>query len=382
MVESRAKKYSNIIRRIVLNLDYFLYSLFRLFLPKMNLNPIEIKEILVIELDYLGDLIAITPALRALRNRFKKADISVLVLPEMKDIFKGNPDIDYLMAFDKKEGFAYNLKKIKNKAFDLAIILRPGSFYLSLLLLMAGIKYRIGCRKTGILEGKGYFLTRKLKPNHNVEHTVDQNLDVVGLVGAHTDNKYPKIYFDKKDEKAITKLIKIHKLLGSKIVAINPGSKGIANISYPSHLWPLDNYARIADYLAKKYKAKVIITGTKDQANLAQAVAKLSKNKPISFTGRTSTKQLAALYKRCRLVISTDTGSAHVAAAVNVPTITLFGPQNPKIWEPYSKKEISIYKEDCICTACQRYYCRRKDNICMKSIKINDVVKAIDRHLK
>src|SRR3989344_2859639 len=143
------------LRKFMLSLDYFLYLLFNPF--KFKKFPKVIKNILVIELMYIGDLIVATPSFRAIKERFSNAKITLLLYSSMKDVINSNPNIDGFITIDEIKFFDM-VKRLKQNNFDLAIILHPGSFKISLALLFGNVKFRIGCTRSGIIEGKGFFL--------------------------------------------------------------------------------------------------------------------------------------------------------------------------------------------------------------------------------
>lgn len=363
-------------RTLVLFSDYYIHQFFRLFYGRRKIPYKRIKRILVIELLYIGDLIAITPTLRALKKRFPKAETTLMTLPGMKDVISGNPNVDHIISYSKRE-IRENFNKVVNDLrwkYDLAVILHPGSFRISWLLVRADIPYRVGCTKVGFLEGKGYFLTHKVKPSWELKHKIDDNLDVVGTIYAETDDKHLEIYTPKEAEEYVGRKLK-EKGVESKdyLVCIQAIPK------HRSHEWINERFAELADRLIEKNK-KVVFVGAQKDGEKTEDIIDLMKNKEkaINFCGETNIKQFFALIKRSNLVISVDSAAMHVAAAFNKKIVALFGAGNPKIWRPYCSKAEVIFKEDKVCTSCMKHKCR-KGYKCMEAITVDDVMEAVER---
>lgn len=309
----------------------FFYILWFLFDPSkfVKINPRKVKRILVVNLGFIGDLLATTPMIAAMKKKFK-GELSVLVREEMKGLLAGNEILVY------KDDFQKDLQQIKNK-FDLAVIVWPASFKISSLCKKAGIPYRIGTTQTGLLEEKGYFLTRMVKPSCKEKHKVQENLDISRLVGANLANPRMEFYFSKKDGLFINKFLRGKK----RIIVIHPGKRGKFYVEYS---WPLDKFARVADYLAEKHKASIVITGAKGEEKIAQAIANKMKSKPLIATGKLTLSQFGALLKKAKLLVSIDTAAVHIASAFETKVIVI-NPKYPKIWHPYmSRKRYKLLK--------------------------------------
>jgi len=369
------EKILGFLRILVWYFDYLIYLIFNPF--KFRSLPKNIKKILVIELKYIGDAIVITPAIHALKETYKGSEIDVIVPKVMTDLFKNNPDINEIVTFDNKS-FYEKLKIIKDK-YDLAVIFHNGTFLVSFLLLLANVKFRIGCTKVGITESKGYFLHRNTRPTFILKHKVDDNLDVIKTINIIPKEKRLHLYADKTADKKINDLLKKNKVSKKDfLVAIHPAPQ------HKSHEWFQDRFAELADALIKSHKAKIIFTGAKKDIEYNKEILGLMKNKAVNFAG-TSLLEFISLINASRLVISVDTGAMHIAAGLNKPVISLFGAGNPKIWKPYCKNSIVIFKENIAHTSCMKHSCYLKGNKymeCMKAITINDVSKSVQEIYK
>lgn len=377
-METFAKKLTNLLRILVWYADYTLFRSIQLLNGEKKL-PKTFKNILIIELLYIGDVIAITPSIRALKQRFPYSNIDVMLRPSMEEVLIKNPNINKILTYDKQDfekGFDTVTNKIKGK-YDLAILFHPGidigNYKISKLLKNAEIPFRIGCTKTGFLEGKGFFLHRKTRPTFILKHKINDNLDVIKTIGVDTKDKHLEIYTTKEAEDYIETLLKkegVVKHGGFIVMHAAPQHK--------THEWVIERFANVADELIRKYKAKIVLTGSQKDKDYNQKIISLMGHEAINLAGKTGIQQLFATIKRANLVISVDTSAIHIAAAFDKSVIALFGAGNPKIWGPYCKKSFVIFKEEKNCTSCMKHRCK-KGYKCMKSITEKDVLEGVKK---
>ena len=362
--------------RIISNsLDYLLYKTRTLFTKEPSLN--NVKNILVIELKRIGDILVATPVFRALKNRFQDANIDVVVLPGMEEVLYGNKNVHHALAWDRekiKENYSTYLQQIKDK-YDLAVILHNGTYEVSKLLKEAKIPYRIGCTRVGFREPKGYFLTKQLLPDKKLKHKTEDNLDVLKLININNiEDKNPEAYITKKAEIGIKNLLKKNDITNKDFIVI------LHTVSWTHPTWFKERFAELADKLIEKYKAKIIFVGAEKEIEFIKEIQSLMKKKSINLAGKTSIQELFALIKRVDLVIGIDSASTNIAAAFKTPVIALFGAGDKTIWAPYSENSISIQKDE-VCTACMKSECKWKGERyleCMKAISVKDVLEAVE----
>lgn len=323
-------KVKQLLKGIQRRIGYFLWLIFD---PSkfVRVKQERIRKILIVNLGFIGDLLATTPMISALKNEFG-AEISILVNDQMKEVLSGNKDISKVIAYS--DNFSVDLDKLKREKFDLAVIVWPGSLKISLLCLLAKIPYRIGTTQTGLLEGKGYFLTRKVWPYMQEKHKVEENLDIAGLVGAKSDKPEVKFFFSKKDEKSVDEFLSKNKI-SKPIIVIHAGKRGKF---YAEYSWALKNFVRVANFLIENYGANIILSGGKGEEIIAKRIYDMVKDKGKVYivAGRFNLGQFAALLKKSNLLISIDTATVHVASSssINIPMVVL-NVKYPRIWHPY-----------------------------------------------
>lgn len=337
----------------------------------------DFRRILIVRTDRIGDVLLSTPVIKAFRDAYPNAYIAMMVSPYAKDIIDGNPYLDEVITYDKEAAhkswvgsikFSFALKK---KRFELAVILHPTN-RVHLVVFFAGIPRRIGYdRKFGFLLTDRIRHTKQLGQKHELEY----NLDLVRYLGIQPQDKNLFMPIKPESEHWIEELFKQERIdKCDKLLAIHPDASCISKI------WPASRFAEAADKLVEKYGFKVlIIAGPKDTAK-ASAVARNMRHLAINLAGRTRLSQLASLLARCQLFISCDSGPVHIASAVGVPVISIFGRNqrglSPKRWGPTGKKDQILHKE-VGCIECLAHNCI-KDFACLMAISVDDVLNAVD----
>ncbi|HEY8598505.1 MAG TPA: glycosyltransferase family 9 protein, partial [Thermomicrobiales bacterium] len=312
------------------------------------------RRLLLIRPDHLGDVLWLTPALRALRQHYPPAEITVAIGPWSKPILSDNCDYDTLLTLDFP-GFTrrpkgnplapYKLLRetaqgLRADHFDAALILRDDHWWGGLLAAMAGIPRRIGFAHPDVAP----FLTDAL-PLPSGEHTALGNLRLIdaflrlvnqpalshgSIEAQRAPLDHPLVFVtpEAAERHAATLLASLDK--SRPIVAIH------ASAGVPVKLWDERRLALVADRLAEEYSAQIILTGSKGDEGLTGAVAAaMATTPPLDLTGRTNIPELTALYRHCALVIGPDSGALHLAVAADVPTIHLYGPADPIRFGPW-----------------------------------------------
>lgn len=316
-----------IFKPLLFIIDIIGYGLFWWVKLKRFREP---KRILCIRIDHIGDVLLTTPAFRALKQRFPKATIDVLVRSFSMEMLEGNKNIDKIIAFDfpwlglhgKKASWKETIrfiKKLRNEKYDVAIDFHADPR--NILLARKIARYTIGYG----IRGFGFLLNKVVPYKKGIRHQIQRNLDLVRALGADSS---PKMEFAIPSI-AKNKAKRLLKQAGNaKLVGITP-----ATGRKPKY-WINERWARVADELIDEYGVKIVLTGSKnDCSDVYEIINKMvHKQDVINLAGKTSLKELGAVIQRCSLYVCPDTGPAHIARALNVPLLELFGPENPKQW--------------------------------------------------
>lgn len=335
-----------------------------------------IKRILIVRTDRVGDVIVSTPVITAARSAFPNAYIAFMVSPETKEIVAQNPYLNEVIVYDKKSkhrGIFQTLRFarwLRAKRFDLALILHS-TVRVNIVSFLAGIPKRVGYRR-----GKmDFLLTDGLpyKKRFGEKHESEYSLDVLRSLGIDAETSPLVMPIKKEDEKNIDNLLRECGLKeGERFVVINPGA------SCNSRIWPSENFAKVADILIERFGIKVILVSSPNQVQMkiGERVRALMKNKPLFLCGRTSLGEMAALFKKASLLVSNDSGPVHIASAVGTPLISIFGRKekglSPTRWRGLGPKSITVHK-DVGCIECLAHNCK-KGFLCLRSISAEDII--------
>ena len=335
----------------------------------------KIKKILIRGTNWIGDAVLTMPAVNAVRKRFPDAEISILVKPWVAGLFENSPDIDKIIIYDEKKysrlcGKRRLVSDLKKHKFDMAILFQ-NAIEAAFLTYLAGIPIRYGYNT----DGRGMLLTHKIAISDETlkKHQVWYYLDLLRPMGINIEKPELSLNIENKDKTAASNILKKnHIKKGGLIIGINPGA------SYgPAKRWFADRYAKLAEMLIKRFNAKIILFGSKDDKEAANEIVSLLSHKLINLAGRTSLGEATALIERCRLFITNDSGLMHIAAALNVPVIAIFGSTSPERTGPYGKGHHIIYK-NVECSPCLKRECPT-DFKCMELITVDEVYSRAEK---
>lgn len=335
------------------------------------------KKILLVRTDRIGDVILTTPAIRALRKHFPASYLAMMVQSYTADVIKNNPYLNEVIIYDKGGRHKSILASLKfandlaRKKFDLVFIFHPTN-RVNIITFLAGIPERIGYNKKF-----GFLLTRKIKDEKykGEKHEIEYNLDIIKIRGVGAFEKEPEIFLSDEDKQYAEKFLEENQLNGNvPIVALQPGA------SCPSRRWPVENFAEMGMKLKEFSPVNFMIIGGNEESFLLEELKRLLGGKAIIVQGMDLGK-LAAILKQASLFISTDTGPAHIAAAVKTPGIVIFGRKQPGLsprrWRPWGNTQV-IFHRDVGCDICLAHNCD-KGFKCLKAVTPQEVFKAAQK---
>ena len=328
------------------------------------------KRILVVNVNWLGDVIFSSPVFKALKEAYPQAKISCLAVPRVKDILESIPAIDEIIIYDEKGKHRNPIAKLqligelRRKNFDIAFLLHR-SLTRALLVFFAGIPQRVGYDE----KGRGRFLTHKVKPLVKQGHRSDHYLNVIESFGIKIKDRTTSIAVSSQAEKEIAVILEKKGILkDDKIIVINPGG------NWDLKQWAVGNFTKLIEQLMEKFSYKIIISGASKDVDLANTIIAPLKIKPIVLVGETNLKQVMVLMKRADIVISADSGPLHIASSVGTNVIGIFGPTRPEVTAPRGSGKKSIIQHDVGCNHQACYHLKCPDNICMQAVTVEDVL--------
>jgi len=300
-----------------------------------------VKKILVVRNDRFGEFLLNIPAMRALKETFPEAKVIAVIDHKTRELAENISYIDGVIEWGtRKHSFREKLKLIrilKKIKFDAALMLNP-SRDLNITTYLSGIPLRAGYdRKLGFLLNKRMKDKKYLGEKHEVEY----NLELVGLVGAKTNDTTLSL---KNNGKAIDIFSRLGIDISADFITIHPWT------SDPVKQWPVENFVELSKRLAKELGKRVLVVGGKEEEARGLGYFSDLCNDISNITGKTSLMDLAAVLKKSRLLISGDSGPVHLASAVGTPVLAIFrndlAGKTAKRWGPWGDGHSVIEKNN------------------------------------
>lgn len=338
-----------------------------------------LKKILLIELAGIGDTVLSSTVIKNLAKWHTDADIYFLTFPEPAKLVSKSPYLSRTFVFYKGiKGFLRNMRvlnELRKLGIDVAVNLYQHYTLRGVINFVSMLKFirsnKIIGRNT---DGKGFFYDIKIDDTINtMRHDAEYKLDLIEALGCDIKDKELAVWFDDSDTQAIRKFLEKQSISDDDIlIGLHPGAR------IPTHRWNWEKFALVADELANRYKAKIIITGFAAEGELVKKIGLKMSHQPIIALDFSLT-QLAALIKRCNLYISNDTAPMHIANALKTHLIAIMGPGSMKT-APYQKENCIILKKDIACAPCNKFRCQ--DARCLNNITTDMVMNASEKLLK
>ncbi|HEX7696940.1 MAG TPA: lipopolysaccharide heptosyltransferase II [Candidatus Acidoferrum sp.] len=334
-------------------------------------------KILIRATNWVGDAIMALPALRAVRKRFPEAEIAIVGRPYVADIYRDQEICNQLIPYDPKglhAGFSGRERlaaELRAQKFDVALLLQ-NAFDAAWLAWRANIPERIGYAR----DVRSFLLTKAVPLPRHGETPVHEKfyylelLRRAGWLDSVQDETFIGLSVPEEKRRSADELLcKFGVRQGALRIAIGAGA------SYGSaKCWPPPRFAEVANRLQSEADADVILFGIAAEATVSTAISGELRRPPINLTGKTAIADLPALLSQCHLFIGNDSGAMHVAAAVGLPIVAVFGPTDPNGTAPVTTR-CSIVQQKPYCSPCFLRCCPT-DHRCMTAITAGMVAAA------
>lgn len=334
----------------------------------------EPHRILIRGVNWIGDAMITIPAMRELRRLFPGSQTTLLINDAIGQLFQNFSAVDQVIGFTCRPGVPgvadrlALVRKLRPYRFDLCLIL-PNSFNSALVPLLAGIPERVGFDR----DGRGLLLTQPISPvdSETGRHQAYHYLDLVSALGPTLANLNIGLDLEEKArEWAIDTLAPLRKRRPGPLIGLNPGA------AYgPAKRWFPERFGTLGRRLAADLDAGIVVFGSPDEKTLGASIARAIDPEVLDLSGATTLPQLAAVLAGCDLLVTNDSGPMHLASAVGVPVVAVFGPTNPRATAPLGRH--SIVRKECACAPCPERICPRGDRLCMQLVQVNDVLEAV-----
>lgn len=321
----------------------------------------EITKILIFKPGAIGDLLHLTPVIRALKEKFPNALISLMVGSAISvDIFRNNPLVHEVIIFNKKgehrslAAFTKLWSRLRSCHFDLVLNYQRSNIKGWVLIAAA-----FPCRVLVYHKSRG-----------KIMHAVVDHLRPLAGLGVDPFASDPRLDFfpSPDDEQYAERFISEHNLAGKRLVAFNPGT------SHQSKCWPIERFAALGDRLAAEQGCEIVVVGSRDEATLAAAI-RAGMQHPMHDLCGCTLGELGALLKRTEFLVTGDTGPMHIASAVGTRVLALYGPISPERSGPVGEGHRIVMHDELDCCPCNSFDCKNQSfRLCMEMITVDEVV--------
>ena len=320
--------------------------------------------------NWIGDVILALPAIESLKKNFPQAEIWLAANDWVSDLFVSDgapPNIIPLGRLNHLKILRTTAEKIKESRFDIGLLM-TNSFASALLFYLAGIPQRWGYRRDGrgLLLSKGVLWKEPLVASHHVHYY----LGLLESLGLQTVSPEIRLSLTAEEtDQARKELAALDIDLEKPLVILNPGA------AYgPAKRWPSARFAELAGMLQGRKNVEILITGSPEETELAESIAAALPARPKSLAGKTSLRRLLGVISQSALFVTNDSGPMHMANALRVPVVAIFGPTDPKITGPFHQPS-TVLKKDVPCWPCLYRSCPY-DHRCMTHISPEEVFQA------
>jgi lipopolysaccharide heptosyltransferase II len=355
--------------------------------------PFKVDSMLILFAGGLGDMLMFTPTLKAFKSAYPGARITIVAGKALYDIANSLGYFDKIFLRDS----GFREQKVRTIYKRICLIIRLISFgrydvlvapmNLSPISLFVPAKTKIGFfsdNYTMFKKSLRIFLDYSYKLDHT-KHDIEQHLKILSVLGITPIDKNTTFPVSELAVKKAESFLRQEGITNHGImIGIHPVTKGMRG--YNPKLWSKERFAQVAKRLATKYNAKIIVFGSKEEFSIAEEIAEKIGTSAIVQAGKTSIQTTAAILQDCSLLICNDAGLMHMAAALEVPTVAIFGPTHPRCTGYMGENHITLRK-DLPCSPC-RYRLDLQgctDQKCLKLITADEVVgaacKILDRNL-
>lgn len=336
-----------------------------------------IRRLLVRSTNWIGDAVMTTPAVRAIRRNFPGVEICLLVKPWVAPVFAHCPHVDRLLIYDatfRHRGIVGKLRlcrELRKERFGAAILLQ-NAFEAALIAFLSGIPIRIGFDSDGrrLLLTHPVRLTRTIKQ----EHQTGYYLRMLQGAGLTVGSRRLELHVGAEDRRrAAAQLAGLP--AGGPLIGLNPSA------TYgPAKQWAPERFAALADVLCRDHGARIVLFGGPADGPLGATIAAMMRHPCLDLSAKTALGEAMALIEACDLFVTNDSGLMHVAAALQVPVIAIFGSTNPVTTGPYSARS-RVVRKPLACSPCLKPQCPEGHLQCMAAVDVETVRAAAGEFL-
>jgi lipopolysaccharide heptosyltransferase II len=336
----------------------------------------KVHRVLLIRLRSIGDTVLSTPSLFALRRFLPNAEIDILVEDWVAPVLEGHPHADNVVVLERGGMIsrARLARQIRSTGYDVVYNLHGGTTA-TFLTRATGARHRVGLKTYQYAQLHNHQAPSPLLLwGQQKTHSVEQQLALLGWTGVPvTDRPRTQLAVTPEADAVVNQQLAEAGLEDRKIALIHPAA------AFATKQWATENFARVAESLAERGFAPVAIAGPNEHAILESLIDQTSV-RIVSLD--LSLPEVVALAARSQIFVGNDSGIAHIANAVETPSVVIFGSSNVAHWRPWNKAAAEVVLEQMACQPCHGYFCEKfPQPECILSVPVERVVAAIDKVL-
>jgi lipopolysaccharide heptosyltransferase II len=357
------------------------------------------KRILIVSLQGIGDLLMATPLIKAIKKSFPKSYVGVLTFNLNSEILDNNPYVNEVFKVGKMSLLesVRLLYKIRRQRFDVGILSYPSGLKSASFVFLCGISKRLGHDLT-IFKKHKYLFTDLIKVK-TVKHAVLFNLDFLRCFNIDQNDSDIEMTLNIADEdkENAASIYRKYDLIDKTNIIVHAGGGKFTQL-YRS--WPHENYAAACDELIKTGKINIIFIGGKEDVALTNNIVSIMKYPSLNLAGKLGLSLTAALISQADILIGNNSAPMHIAAALKVPTLSIFGCVDERLHHPWGN-DYTILQKDMDCCPCyypfltdtlketakrnswikKEFLCRKGDTPCFKEITVSKFVEEVRRKI-
>ncbi|UCE83956.1 MAG: lipopolysaccharide heptosyltransferase II [Deltaproteobacteria bacterium] len=336
------------------------------------------KKILIVAPNWIGDAVLCLPVVDGCARSWPEADLTVLARARVAELFKARESGVRVLQYEKGNGpwRLGNLlslgRRLRREDFKLAVLL-PNSMSSAMMVWLARVPERVGYAT----DGRGWLLTHRLKDRRKERglHQVDYYLGLLVNLGVGRMDRIPRLQLKAKVADTGQTLLRDLGIGKDEIIiGVHPGA------AYgETKRWFPERFGAVLERLHGSGR-RILLLGGPGEEPLAEQICMRIEHPPVNLVGRTTVSEALALVNQCSLFLSNDSGLMHVAAALNIPQVALFGSSDPQKTAPLNDRAVVIHHRQVSCTPCFKSSCP-EDLECLKAITVDEVCGATERLL-
>lgn len=344
--------------------------------------PANIRNILLIQLGDIGDVVWTTPSIWAVKSSIPDSKVSVMVKDGFGGLLEADPSIERIFEVKQHRGNLFNqaarqlsfLKDIRSQHFDLVVDLRLGDRG-AFLSLATGAPFRVTMHNIeSVPFWRKYLFTHGVVPGPNVHArgAADQSLRILRKIGIDTEDITPRLWISDSVRDRARKILIDEKIDGlKKWITINPFSR------WPYKEWNDHKWTEIINWLWSEFAIPSVIVGSPEERLKAEALIQQCKARVYNFAGKTTLAELAYVLSLSQLHVGVDSAAPHIAATTGTPTVTIYGPSSWKDWAPVGKDH-RVILPDMDCVPCRQKGCDGSGRSrCLEELTVHQVKSVI-----